>query len=194
MTRPATPAPLVGGVGLLERAMAYTLGSLQLVTGAAMTRPTPCADWDLRELLRHMNDSLQALHEAGDRGRVEVRAQDYGDPDRDPVLTLRNRACSMLGSWTSATDHDWVTVDGRPLTGGVVTATGALEIAVHGWDVARACGHDRPIPPALADELLPLARLLVTADDRPTRFAPPAPLPPLADPGARLLAFVGRHA
>jgi uncharacterized protein (TIGR03086 family) len=194
MTWEAAPAPLIGGVGLLERAIDYTFGSLVLVTRDAMARPSPCAGWDLRALLHHMNDSLQALHEAGDVGRVAGRAATYGDPDVDPVMTLRNRACSLLGAWVNAADsRDWVTVDGCPVTGGVVTAAGALEITVHGWDVAQAVGRPRPIPPLLAAELLPLATLLVTEADRPRRFAPAIEAAATAPPADRLLAFLGRR-
>jgi hypothetical protein len=74
-----------------------------------------------------------------------------------------------------------------------VTRVGAVEIAVHGWDVARACGYNRSIPAPLAEEMLWLAAVLVTDDDRPARFAPPVALSPLASPGARLVAFLGRE-
>jgi uncharacterized protein (TIGR03086 family) len=73
-----------------------------------------------------------------------------------------------------------------------VTSVGAVEIAVHGWDVAQACGHPRPIPPQLAKELLRLAPLLVTDADRPGRFAAPVAVPAHASPGDRLVAFLGR--
>ena len=66
-------------------------------------------------------------------------------------------------------------------------------MAVHGWDVARACGRDRPVPPSLAEELLDLSPLFVSAADRPGRFAPPVDVPPLAGPGDRLVAFLGRR-
>jgi uncharacterized protein (TIGR03086 family) len=187
-------APLIGGVALLERAINYTLGSLLLVTPQAMSNPTPCRDWDLRALLGHMNDSLIALHEAIDVGRVGLdESADYGDPAVDPVAMLRNRACRLLGAWTNADGPDVVTIGGCPVTASVVTSAGAVEVAVHGWDVARASGHDRPIPPLLAEEMLELSPLFVTDADRPSRFAAPVDVSPLASPGDRLIAFLGRH-
>ncbi len=187
-------AALLDGVGLLERALGYTLGSLLLVTADAMTRRSPCRDWDLRALLAHMNDSLEALQEAADVGYIGLAApQDYGDPSLDPVSTLRNRACRMLGAWADAQDREPVSVAGLPLTTGAVVTTGAVEVAVHGWDVAQACGRPRTIPSALAEELLPLADLLVTDADRPSRFAAPVAVPPAAGPETRLLAFLGRR-
>jgi uncharacterized protein (TIGR03086 family) len=197
MTGEPATAPLIGGVGLLERAISYTLGSLHLVTPEAMPRATPCAAWDLRALLAHMNDSLAALHEAVETGRVDldVVADGAGDPAAalaDPVGAIRSRACRLLGAWTNAGDDGVVSIAGHPLTSSIVAGTGAIEIAVHGWDVARACGHPRPIPAPLAEELLPLAALLVSTADRPGRFAPPVAGLRLQTPGDRLLAFLGR--
>ena len=45
-------------------------------------------------------------------------------------------------------------IAGRGLTSRQVKAVGAVEIAVHGWDIAEACRCPRPIPPALATSIL----------------------------------------
>lgn len=191
MAKDSATAPQRGGVALLERALGYTLGSLHLVTPAAMPYPTPCREWDLRALLAHMNDSLLALHEAIGIGQVYLDEFD-NDSCADPVATLRSRACRMLGAWTSD-ETPMVAIGGGELTTGVVTTAGALEIVVHGWDVARACGHDRPIPEALAEELLPLAPLLITEADRPARFGYPLTVPAQAGSADQLLAYLGRQ-
>ncbi|OIJ64555.1 hypothetical protein [Streptomyces mangrovisoli] len=84
-------------------------------------------------------------------------------------------------------------VGGLPLDVRVVVAVGAVEVAVHGWDVAQAAGWRRPLPGALAAGLLPVARRLVAAEDRGVRFAAAVPVPPQAPPGVRLLGFLGRR-
>jgi uncharacterized protein (TIGR03086 family) len=200
MTVGSTAPALTGGIALLERAMGYTLGSLLLVTPQAMARPTPCRGWDLRALLLHMNDSLLALHQAIAVGQVGLDpardfgdpAGDYGDPAADPVRALRNRACAMIGAWVNARGPSQVAIADRALTSSIVAATGAVEVAVHGWDVTRACGADRPVPPELAEELLELCPFFVNDADRPTHFAPAVGLPALASPSDRLVAFLGR--
>jgi hypothetical protein len=63
---------MLGAVGLLERAISYTIGNLHNVTSATLSRPTPCREWDLKDLLAHMNDSLIALHDAIDLGHVDL--------------------------------------------------------------------------------------------------------------------------
>lgn len=191
MTGRPSMASAIGGVALLERAVQFTLGSLHLVTPDAMARPTPCTKWDLRALLVHMIDSLAALEEALDLGYV---VPDLAvDVNTDPVAALRARACKLLGACANTTGEAPVSVAGCPLSTSLVTRAGAVEVTVHGWDVARACGSRRPIPPALARELLPLLPMLVVARDRPGRFAAPAGVSPLADAGEQVLAFLGRR-
>lgn len=196
-TRPASAPSPWSGVELLDRAIAYARGSLALVTDDLMSAPTPCAGWDLRALLTHMDDSLVSLHEAGSVRRVRVDVPPAA-PD-DLVESLRARACQLLAEWTA----DWATgavggesrdvlVDGRPVTSPVLTSAGALEVVVHGWDVAVSCGVPRPIPDDLAAALLRLSPVLVTDADRPARFGPELTAPPGASSGERLLAFLGR--
>lgn len=214
---------LTGEVALLERAISYTLGNLREVTPDALRRPTPCREWDLRALLEHMNDSLAALQEASDLGHVALgpvrgsggaasgaaRAGPGTGPAADLVAALRARACRLLGAWAGAALHvaaddvlrdcageagrDMVSVGGLPAPIGLVAAAGAVEIAVHGWDVGQACGHRRPVPAQLAAEMLDVVPRIVTDADRPARFAEPVPVPAGASPGDRLVACLGRR-
>jgi uncharacterized protein (TIGR03086 family) len=195
------PAVIAQGVALLERAMGYTLGSLQLVTSESLGDATPCAEWDLRALLLHMNESLQALHEAIAVGHLELDPSldvsdvyaDYGDPLRDPVASLRNRACHMIGAWMSPGAPPVVSIADHCVTADVVAAAGSIEVTVHGWDVAAACGADRPIPEPLARHLLDLCDVFVDDTDRPQRFGIVRAPTPHGSAAERLLALLGRH-
>jgi uncharacterized protein (TIGR03086 family) len=194
MTGRSGTAASLGGIALLERAINYTLGSLHLVTPEAMPYPTPCRDWDLRALLEHMDDSLLALTEALGVGQVDLDGSVQDNARTvDLVTTLRNRASQLLGACTTTGRGPMISVGGCPITTGLVTSTGAIEVAIHGWDVACSCGQRRPIPRSLAEEMLELSPLFVTDADRPARFAAPVDVPPLAGPADRLVAFLGRH-
>jgi uncharacterized protein (TIGR03086 family) len=183
--------PLLGGVDLLARAVEHALVCLASAEDADPHRPTPCAGWDLRALLDHVNDSLLALHEAATLGRV---FPDIGDhTGADPIAVLRDRARRLVGAWTPPVPRKEIALGELALTTAIVTTTGALELTVHGWDVARACGADGTIPDGLAAEMLDLVPLLVSADDRPSRFAAPVVAHSWAAPGDRLVAFLGRH-
>jgi uncharacterized protein (TIGR03086 family) len=178
---------LVGGVAVLERAIAYALGSLVVVTPDALDRPTPCRAWDLHDLLAHLHDSMAALQEAAGGHVSGTRAA----PSGAVIPQVRDQAVRLLGSWAS-TDGGPVVIRTESVTAPLVAGAGAIEVTVHGWDVAWACGMSRPIPDELADELLDLSALFVTGRDRPFRFGLPLAVAPDAPPGERLLAFLGR--
>ena len=180
-------------VGLLERALGYALGSLQSVTAQALSWPTPCRAWNVAALLDHVDESLASLHEAVVIGHVGLGADPNGPAEIDPVARLRMRACTLLGAAAGSEDTTVVSVGDEELPRGMMYGVGALEVAVHAWDLALACGTRRPIPPELAQALLPVASLVVTDADRPARFAAPVDVAASADQASRLLAFLGRH-
>jgi uncharacterized protein (TIGR03086 family) len=192
---PAAPAPWgAEAARLLGPSISYALAAVLDVTPELLPCPTPCREWDLRMLLRHACESLAAFGEGVDAGRVgpDPAAED-GDVVADPARAFRDRACQLRDSWSSPGRRgQLIEIAGCPLTAGVMAATAALEIAVHGWDISRACRQREPIPPALATGLLEIAAVLVPGTGRHPLFAEPVTLPVTAVPGDRLAAFLGR--
>ena len=185
------------GAALLERAVGYTRGSLQLAVGADLDSATPCDRWTLLDLLQHMNDSLAAFTEAAEIGYVDLVPVRCADPATRLVDRLKGRACALVGAWARQPGPGDVAVGDLVLRSDLAAAAGSLEIAVHGWDVAQACGVDRPLPAALALDLLDVVPLLVPRaeqHDHPRRFAERVDVPLHARPSTRLLAAVGRRA
>ncbi len=212
--------------GLLADAVSYALGNVEVVTPDLLARPTPCRGWDLRMLLYHGCESLAALEEGFASGcvgpvglgadgptcvgpgvdatrvdglAVDGLAVEGGCVQAGPAVLFIARARSLLESWGAANGRQAVAVGGWPLATDVVAAAGALEIAVHGWDIAQSAGSLLPIPPSLAASLLEIAPLLVTDADRAPLFAAPlfaAPVPASGGAGAsasqQLTAFLGR--
>jgi uncharacterized protein (TIGR03086 family) len=176
---------------LLDRALAYTRGSLHTAAHTDLCSPTPCAAWDLRALLEHLDDSLAAFTEAA-AGRVRPAPAAAGLPDDLLLVAVSQRLSAALGAWSGRSSRaDVVLEPDAALTAEVVASVGALEIAVHGWDVARACRADRPLPERLAADLHPVALAAVADADRPDRFAAPVPCG-CPSASARLLSFLGR--
>ncbi|MDE0778603.1 MAG: TIGR03086 family metal-binding protein [Nocardioides sp.] len=194
-----TAAPGVSdAVELLERSLSYTRVALSGISDDELGRPTPCTRWDLRDLLAHMDDALDAFTE-GATGAV-IGPVDAGAPAAVRTATLQRKACALVGVWSTALLGDLretTSVGDATLDRSVLALAAAVEITVHGWDVGIATGRGRPIPEALAAELLPMAVGLVDEADRcgpgPHRFG--APLVPAVDAsyGERLLAFLGRR-
>jgi len=214
--------------GLLEPAIGYALAAVQAVTPELLPHPTPCRGWNVGMLLRHATESLAALQEGLDAGRIGLSpAPD--NPAGDPAQLFRDRASRFLSAWTStvrpgaartgaagtgtartetaqtetagtgcaqAGADDWseiIAIADRRLTLGVMTGVGALEMAVHGWDLSRACGRCQPIPGRLAAGLLDISPLLVPPTGRAPLFGPPVTVPPMATPSDQLVAYLGRN-
>lgn len=189
-------ATLGGSVELLDRALGYTRGRLAGVRDDLLRRPTPCAGWDLGELLAHMEDALDAFTEAAG-GAVDVHLDEPGRPGgaAGRVAAIQGKACALLGAWSRPAPGDVVIRLGRgglDLGSPLLVATAALEVTVHGWDVGRSTGEAAPIPVRLAEELLPVAQWSVRPGDRGARFAAERPVAAGAPYDVRLLAFLGR--
>ena len=184
--------PLLSSLELLERAVGYTRLALQQVTPAMLCLPTPCSNWRLGTLLDHMADSLDTLTEAADLGQVALADPPGPASTVDAVERLRVRACSLLGAWSRVAHDGAVMVGDRPLSSSLLACAGALEVAVHGWDVSQATGAREPIPAALARDLLTWVDVLVTDADRPERFDFPLDGPTIG-PSSRLLMRLGRE-
>lgn len=186
-----TAADWASGERMLGQAVAYALENVAAITPRLLARPTPCRGWDLRMLLWHSCESLAALREGLAAGRVGLFPADCGCGTADPVATYTGSALRLLDCLARPGRPD-VRIGGLTLPRGVLAAAGALEVAVHGWDVAEACGARRPVPAFLAGELLTLAPLLVPSAAREPLFGDPVCVGRDASPSEQLTAFLGR--
>lgn len=184
--------PTTAPVELLERAVSYARGALCGV-GLDLGRPTPCRQWDLRQLLDHMDDSLDSFLQASggavSLAPVPSATTDLAGPER--VGVLQRKACALIGAWVTS-DPPRVRLGEAELAPRTVLLAGAVEIAVHGWDVATTTGQGPALPEALAEDLHECAEAIVSPADRGVRFADPLPVSPACGPADRLLAFLGR--
>jgi uncharacterized protein (TIGR03086 family) len=189
------PCAPSGATALLASAIGYALGACAQVAPGEMTLPTPCTDWDLAALLTHLATSMADLEAAIRTGNLDLDPDEPAVPEldaADPAEELRDQAANLLFACYAHHGPDrFVLVGGLPLPTGVVACTGAVEIAVHGWDVSVARGRGGPIPPALASQMLRLGPLLVSG--REGLFAAPVQIPAQASPGDRLVAYLGRN-
>ncbi len=177
---------------MLDSAVTWTGSCLQLARTSPMSLATPCAEWDLGQLLAHMDESLETIGEAAALGHIAV---DPGSRPTDPgqlVDRIVQRACRTRAAWQQRITSAPIGVDDLALGRDTVALVGALEIAVHGWDVARATGQNTRLPEDLAVRLYDVALAVVTPDERGQRFGPAVQVPHSAPTSTRLLAHLGR--
>jgi uncharacterized protein (TIGR03086 family) len=175
---------------LLERAVRHARQVVGQVRNGDLARPTPCAGWDLLALMRHFNESMAALREAVEHGCVFPGPAPHDDPG-DVLSTFDRHTGLLLASWDERGGDQTVAVGRDPVSGVVLANIGAVEVAVHAWDVAQACELPAGVPAGLAGELLEVARWVVPRPRWP-QFGPEVAASG-TDAGELLVAFLGRR-
>jgi uncharacterized protein (TIGR03086 family) len=163
------------------------------------TAPTPCTDWDIRQLLNHVANGNVVFAGVADRTRPsgpvspEERAVDrLGD---DPAAGFRATGERMHDAFLTPGFLDG-TVDTPMLgeqPGTTVVHMRINELLIHGWDLAQALGRPPDLPEDLAEGALLLWQTRLA--DRPREGMPFASPQPVADDAPaidRLAAFLGR--
>jgi uncharacterized protein (TIGR03086 family) len=158
--------------------------------------PTPCAEWNVTQVLQHAAGDQIAYAAAltGGPGPTENPFEPSGKPAEDPVALAEAALRTAADAWAAvAPDTGEVPVPIPPgrLTPALGVRACALDAAVHAWDIARATGRPSPLTPELAAELLGAARQLVEPL-RAFAFAPALEPREGDDAAAELLRYVGR--
>jgi uncharacterized protein (TIGR03086 family) len=177
-------------------AVAAALDDAVTAPGVDLAAPTPCAELDLRTLVEHLVGTTTALARLGlgeplDPDDPWGGGQGSADADWGGRL-VRNleaigRGWSRPEAWSG---EAWVgrSAMPRPMLGEMVL----VEVAAHGWDVARALGRTVELPPEAADAVLRAACSTAELGRRMGAYGPEVPVPVDAPALARALGQVGR--
>lgn len=164
---------------------------------AQLGRRTPCAAWNLAELLAHMTVQHRGFAAAA-RGEVSTVEQWRPVTSQDPVDDYL-RACELV---LEAFAEPAALATGFVLP--EITRQSAfpasqamsfhlVDYVVHGWDVAATVGADYPGDDELAAAALAVAELVPDGPERLSPGAAFAPaLPAAGSKLARTLALLGR--
>ena len=168
------------------------------VAPAQFDQPTPCREWDVRALLNHLVGTLvlgtallSDTPPAVAMGPGQLPVADL--LDGDPLTAYRTGVETLLAAaGDGALERSHQTPFGE-MPGSVLGGFTTLDIAVHGWDLARATGQDGELDGGLAAPLLAFARGAITADTRAPRIGPALEPPPGATLTQQLVAYLGRQ-
>lgn len=166
---------------------------IDAITDEQWSRPTPCADWTVRDLVEHIvagNDAFTAA--LTERPTAPgPSAQRSGDLVLDYGRSVRAlvEAFGQPGVLETVVSVPFGTVPGT-----IALHLRITELLVHGWDLARATGQAVTFPQDLAEQELAFTRPAL-ADIPPGRspFAPPEPVADDAPAIDRLAACLGRR-
>ena len=115
------------------------------VPDEALNAPTPCGDWDLRTLLNHT--ILWTSYSAERRAHGESVAEDLMSKDFAAEPGFREDYARQIDRAVTAWSDPQAWEGDRNVMGSATPAAdvGAMlimEMALHGWDVARATGQE----------------------------------------------------
>jgi uncharacterized protein (TIGR03086 family) len=175
---------------------------LRAVPPDGWNAPTPCPEWDVRQLVNHMTrGNLNYVRLV--RGATSAQFLAQRDADAlgdDPVAAFTGsvRVCAAAFAEDGALDRVVDYPLGR-LTGRRALAVRTADSVVHTWDLARALGADETLDPDLVawvgdgyDDIYAGLAVTAPAGSRHRFFADPPPGVAAASRQDRLLTRFGR--
>jgi len=180
-------------VAALEDALASTTAMVQGIGADQWERPTPCAAWNVRQLVQHtvgvMANFASAAANAGPVG--DPAEFDLGD---DPAGVCASTAADCVKNWSERGElESEVSLGESGFPGEVALGINTLDAYVHGWDIAVATGQDLELDAGLCSDLLVFAKEIVPPTPREgDAFAGVVPVEADADVQDQLLGYLGR--
>ena len=161
----------------------------------ALDAPTPCPDWDLRTLLNHT--ILWTSYSAERRAHGESVAEELMNKDFTADPGFREDYARQISQAVEAWSAPQAWAGDRSVMGSATPATevGAMlimEMALHGWDVAKATGQEYHAGDALAETLLETVQAQAEMFRKYQGFAAAIETKPDAPAFDRALALSGR--
>ncbi|MFI9379898.1 TIGR03086 family metal-binding protein [Kutzneria sp. NPDC052558] len=182
---------------IIERYLTAAAGfeaRLRAIGEQQWTDPTPCAEWNVRQLVNHVvtGDHLNVILLTDPEAAAEFRqTRDVDRLGDDPVKAFAESSRLCAEAFTAHPDAELAFPRG-PITTDRAVDLRATDVLVHTWDLARAIGADE----TLDAELVAWANDTVEATyaglmDIPGVFATPDGSVP-GTPQERLLHRLGR--
>jgi uncharacterized protein (TIGR03086 family) len=157
---------------------------------------TPCPDFSVRQLSRHLISVLRRVTVSGTGGNP-FTVDSFADvPDEDWLKAWEAAVRDATDAWSDPA------ILGKTCDLGFVQLPGAAaivvyttEITLHTWDVAKATGQDRTWDAAVLAPPLASMRFAVPAETRggPVPFGPVVEVPADASEIDQLVAWYGRQ-
>lgn len=176
--------------GDLERALRH-------VGDDQWTLPTPCTEWNVRQVANHIvaaGDYFMALLDGASKEDAleQLLVADVLQPDPVSAYVAQRPRLRDAFARPGALDRvcHWVLGD---LTGAQLLHGCVAETTVHAWDIAHATGNDQPMDPQLAEVAFATIEQLAPIFAANGFAAPSVDMPDEATLQDRLIACSGRR-
>jgi uncharacterized protein (TIGR03086 family) len=164
-----------------------------------LSGPTPCADFDVRELTNHLVLWTSYSLEARARGESVPEEWQQRDFTAEPgwAEAYRVQLDKAVAAWSEpAVWEGELDFGGQSMPAEAVAGMNLLEIVLHGWDLARATGTGYRLPERSAERVLALVEEYAAMYRQYDGFAEPVDQPGGGEGGGdalrRAVALSGR--
>jgi uncharacterized protein (TIGR03086 family) len=182
---------------LYVRAMECTLSILEQVPVDRWHEPTPCTEWDARQVANHIiGENLWAGELFQGQTVADVGTALDGDlTGDDPAVAYRRsvevaRTAVDAAGAMEATCH----LSFGDYSGAEYASQLFVDTLIHGWDIATGTGQDVRLDAELVAACLPIAEVLTRNFRAAGVFGDDLSVAEEADQQTRLLALAGRRA
>jgi uncharacterized protein (TIGR03086 family) len=186
------------GSELLSQAMASTGAVLAGVSKDQLDASTPCASWQVRDVINHVVGGATYFAVTAETGEAPTREDEPDFCEGDFVAEFQKGAARAVKAYDADGVMDkTLKLPFAELPGGVFVNIATSDTFTHGWDLAKATGQSTDLNPALAEQLLLIAQALLPdtmrGPDGQAPFGPQVEPPAGATAADRLAAFLGRQ-
>lgn len=178
------------------RALAQTESIVAAVRPGQLGDPTPCPEYDVRDLISHIVAGIKRTAVVGEGGDISATpVMVDGVPDDGWQAAYQTASARVTAVWADDARLDamvtvpWGTMPGRAALSGYVQ-----ELLMHGWDLATATGQQTERDAELATWTLALSRRILPPEPRggDIPFGPVVPVGADAGAYAQLAGWLGR--
>ena len=180
---------------LLERALNQGAAVIAEIRPGQAGLPTPCTDWTVEDLVRHLIAQDLPHFTVAARGEAPDWTSPPGGLGADWPQQFLLGARLLLETWAAADlDRPVALPAGGQAPLRLRADQQIAELAVHSWDLARATSAEVDLDPALAEHALAWSRRMLRPEFRGSgkAFGVEVPVPEGASAYDRLAGWFGR--
>jgi len=175
----------LNGVSAAEASWQYTRKVLDSLSQDDRSKQTACSEYTVDGVLEHLTGSMQGLGMAGGAAAGEP-------PDTAEIDYVAGPTEAALAAWRARGVDGNVSLGDNEMPAGFVADILAMEIFVHGWDIADATGQSFDPPEDLSNYLDSALHQIIGGGGRRDAFADEVSSDGGASALDRVIAFSGR--
>jgi uncharacterized protein (TIGR03086 family) len=150
----------------MEKVLETTMRVVDGIEPSQLGNPTPCSEWNVRDVLNHMTSGAEMVAISLNEGGIsperfgELMTEDHLGTDYKGAVHGAFARAGVALQAPGALDK-MLTMPFGTMPGSAVLDTGIFDVATHAWDLARGTGQRTDFDPEVLASAIELARKLI---------------------------------